>query len=163
MKLLKSIAVLSLASLVAFNANAAEPQNVKQPVKQTVSKEDKNLEQFNQNVKIRLVQRGFTNENNQPVVILVYEVENIGKRAIRSVNWQTILTHNNQAILAYNIPAKFEKALARKAKTNVTLTLPVAVLPQVAQPVLTNKESSVAALAVAQELVLSNGKKIVVK
>ena len=84
MKLLKSLVILGLSSLIAVTTSqAAEKQ-----VPQQTQKRDIALERFNQNVGIHLVSRGLqADKNNQPVVTLTYTIQNKGQNKIRSLNW----------------------------------------------------------------------------
>lgn len=161
MKLLKSLAVIGLSSLLAVTtAQAAEKNNAQQT---TTKKRDVALERFNQNVGLRLVQRGINiAENNQPQVVLTYVVQNKGKNKIKSVEWVSGYTLNNEVFYVHNIPLTFKPALDAGKQIDVTIAIPAAQLPENAQKIFSDRNAAVDAVNGAKNVVFSNGKRIVV-
>lgn len=167
MKLLQSLAILSLSSLFVTNsAIAVEKIQANQKPAQASTqapKKDVKLEQFNKNVGVRFIERGLQqNENNQSVITLTYTIENKGKNKIKSLNWISAYEVNNEAFYLRDIPINFEPALDSGKKINVTITIPVSELPKQARQLFTSKEAHILAVNGAKNVTFSNGKKIVV-
>lgn len=161
MKLLKSLAILGLSSFLVANTTQAAEKD--QPAQAQTQKRDVKLEQFNKNVGIRFTQRGLqAGENNQPVVTLTYVVENRGKNKIKSLNWVSAYEVNNEAFYLHDIPVNFKPALAANQQVEVTVSIPVAQLPEPAQKFFTDREASITSVNGAKNVAFTNGKRIVV-
>jgi len=163
MKLIKSLAVLSFASLIAVNTQAAEVKTpAEKPAQQAVVK-DKNLEKFNRQIELTFTERGIGKQDDKAVAVFKYVVRNKGKAHIKSINWHSVYAVGDQAFFAQDIPVVFEKPLGAKAKTDVTITILLETLPANVQQILSDTKANVRSLNVAKELVFANGSKIVVK
>ena len=162
MKLLKSLAVLSLASFVTLNVQAAEAPKATQPAKQAVKK-DKNLEKFNRFVALTFTERATGTLDGKSVATFKYKVQNKSKSRLKSVTWSAVYAVGEQAFLAQEIPVVFEKPLAPKASTDVTLSVFLDDIPEPARKILLDKSAAVSSLNVAKQLTLTNGTKVVVK
>lgn len=171
MRFLKSLAVFSLVGFMATNAFAAEKTTPKNKVvtEQKMEKEkvmsDADLKQFNKNIAIRLVGRSVAEDaqTKQLISIVQFEVENIGKRNIKNVEWTAIFTVNNQAFYGFEIAAPFNKPLKPKAKESITLNMPFAMLPADVQQIFATKEAEVGTVSVARKLEFTKGAAIVAK
>lgn len=159
MKLFKSLAIATLSSLLFMTANlhATEKNVVK------TQKKDVALERFNQNVGLKFVQRGIrVTEDNQPQVVLKYIVENKGKSKIKSMHWISAYVLNEKVIYTQDIPVEFKPVLAAKAQVEVTLSIPLASMPENVQKIFLDKEASISSINGAKNVFFTNGKKIIV-
>lgn len=159
MKLLKSLVILGLSSLIAVTTSqAAEKQ-----VPQQTQKRDIALERFNQNVEIHLVSRGLqADKNNQPVVTLTYTIQNKGQNKIRSLNWVSAYQIENKIFYVRELPINFEPSLNSKQQIDVTFNVPLSEMPEQAQQLFASREAKISAINGAKNVVFSNGKRIVV-
>ena len=159
MKLLKSLVILGLSSLIAVTTSqAAEKQ-----VPQQTQKRDIALERFNQNVGIHLVSRGLqADKNNQPVVTLTYTIQNKGQNKIRSLNWVYAYQIENKIFYVRELPINFEPSLNSKQQIDVTFNVPLSEMPEQAQQLFASREAKISAINGAKNVVFSNGKRIVV-
>lgn len=161
-----TLLALSVFSLFIFNAQAAEKTQAANTTKAATQQkvaEDPNLKSFNQNVSINLTQRGIATQNNQNIVVLIYEVTNKGKNRIKNLNWSSAFTVNNQVFFIQEIKTKLDKDIASGKKESITVTLPLGNLPEPAKQIFSTNEVSVGHLTVAKQIDFTNGKKIVVK
>ncbi|WP_409500417.1 hypothetical protein ACJ7Z2_00330 [Mannheimia glucosida] len=166
MSIKKMLFTLPVISLLALNVQAAENTNNKAATPQATTqkaKEDPNLAAFNQNVRIQLIQRANAVQNEQNVVVLTYEVSNVGKSKIKNVNWISAFTLNDQAFFFQEVQTQLEKAISAKKKENITVILPFDKLPENAKAVFGKLETPVGHLTVAKQIDFTNGKKIIVK
>ena len=163
MKLIKLLAVLSFASLIAVNTQAAEVKTPAEKPAQQVAVKDKNLEKFNRQIELTFTERGIGKQDDKAVAVFKYVVRNKGKAHIKSINWHSVYAVGDQAFFAQDIPVVFEKPLGAKAKTDVTITILLETLPANVQQILSDTKANVRSLNVAKELVFANGSKIVVK
>ena len=159
MKLLKSLVILGLSSLIAVTTSqAAEKQ-----VPQQTQKRDIALERFNQNVGIHLVSRGLqADKNNQPVVTLTYTIQHKGQNKIRSLNWVSAYQIENKIFYVRELPINFEPSLDSKQQIDVTFNVPLSEMPEQAQQLFASREAKISAINGAKNVVFSNGKRIVV-
>ncbi|WGE31426.1 hypothetical protein NYR60_06010 [Actinobacillus genomosp. 2] len=163
MKLIKSLTALAFASLVTLNTQAAEVKtSAEKPTQQAVVK-DKNLEKFNRQVELTFTERGIGQQDNKAVAVFKYVVRNKGKTHIKSITWHSVYAVGDQGFFAQDIPVVFDKTLGSKAKTDVTISIPLESLPENVRQILSDPKASVRSLNVAKELVFANGAKIVVK
>lgn len=189
MKLLKSLAIISLASLFAFSTAQADTkqsnkkQTTKQTSKQTQKKQNsqkkqnnkKNtkkaptaeeaLKQFNQHLRMRLVGHKVNQgSDGKPQLVLKYEFLNKGNKAIKAVRFIGGVTYNNEVILAQEIPLNFGKT-GLKAKDNVILDLsiPFDKVPEKSRPILMDSTAKVGQKNAAEVLVFTDNTGIVVK
>lgn len=160
MKLIKSLAIVGLSSLLAVSTvQAAE----KTAAKQTAPKQDYALTQFNKNVGLQLIKRGVQiGENNQPVVTLTYMVKNKGKNKIKSINWISGYTINNKTFYVQEIPINFQPALPESRQIEITINIPLNTMPESVQKIFLDKSANIGAINGAKNIVFSNGKKIIV-
>lgn len=170
MSLKKTLLTLSAMSLFAFNVQAAEQpqpakavQNAPAQKQEQKQAEDPNLKAFNQNISINLVQRAVAVQDNQNVVILMYEVTNKGKNRIKNLNWISAFTVENQIFFVQEVQTQLDKPISVKKKENITVSFPLDTLPDPVKQVFTNKEVPVGHLTIAKQIDFTNGKKIVVK
>ena len=140
MKLLKSLVILGLSSLIAVTTSqAAEKQ-----VPQQTQKRDIALERFNQNVGIHLVSRGLqADKNNQPVVTLTYTIQNKGQNKIRSLNWVSAYQIENKIFYVRELPINFEPSLDSKQQIDVTFNVPLSEMPEQAQQLFASREAKI--------------------
>lgn len=124
---------------------------------------DADLNAFNKNVKINLIQRGMAKQDNQDVVVLTYEVNNIGRNRIKNLNWISAFTINEQVFFVQEIQTELEKAISSKKKENITVILPLNTLPENVKPAFVSLETPIGHLTVAKQIDFTNGKKIEVK
>ena len=160
MKLIKSLAIVGLSSLLAVSTvQAAE----KTAAKQTTAKQDYALTQFNKNVGLQLVKRGIQiGENNQSVATLTYLVQNKGKNKIKSINWISGYTINNKTFYVQEIPINFQPALPESRQIEITINIPLNTMPESVQKIFLDKSANIGAINGAKNIVFSNGKKIIV-
>ena len=159
MKLLKSLVILGLSSLIAVTTSqAAEKQ-----VPQQTQKRDIALERFNQNVGIYLISRGLqTDQNNQPMVTLTYTLQNKGKNKIKSLHWVSAYQIENNTFYVRELPINFEPLLNSKQQIDVTFNVPLSEMPEQAQQLFASREAKISAINGAKNVAFSNGKRIVV-
>ncbi|HGO5853563.1 TPA: hypothetical protein ACK3JH_000409 [Mannheimia haemolytica] len=166
MSIKKILFTLPVISLLALNVQAAENTTNKAATPQATTqkaKEDPNLAAFNRNVRIQLIQRANAVQNEQNVVVLTYEVSNVGKSKIKNVNWISAFTLNDEVFFLQEIQTQLEKAISAKKKENITVILPFDKLPENAKAVFGKLETPVGHLTVAKQIDFTNGKKIIVK
>ena len=165
MKLLKSLAILGLSSLFVVNTAQAteQKQETAQQTQKQPQKRDIALERFNQNVGIRFVSRGLQpGENNQPVVTLTYSVQNKGKNKIKSMSWISAYQVDNEVIYGYEHAVNFKPVLAPKQQVDVTISIPLAEMPEQAQKFFSSREVNIESVNGAKNVAFTNGKRIVV-
>lgn len=163
MKLLKYVA--SIALLFAL-----QPLQAKTTAQAPVTQEQKqqlNLKKFNDSVKIRYLERGLMqDQNNQPILQFRYEIENVSKKlAIQELNWVMAFIYNNQVIVAQNVPLKLSKKEALKAQTKMplVLNLPLNTLPADVQKIMLDGKADLRAISGAKSIIFTNGSKIIVE
>lgn len=185
MKLLKSLAIISLASLFAFSTAQADTKQKqkKQTTKQTQKKQtnqkkqntkkntkkaptaEESLKQFNQHLKMRLAaHRVIQGSDGKPLLVLKYEFLNKGNKAIKAVRFVGGITYNNEVILAQEIPLNFGKT-GLKAHEHVVLDLsiPFDKVPEKSRPILMDSSAKVGQKNAAEVLVFTDNTGIVVK
>lgn len=166
MSIKKMLFTLPVISLLALNVQAAENTNNKAATPQATTqkaKEDPNLAAFNQNVRIQLIQRANAVQNEQNVVVLTYEVSNVGKSKIKNVNWISAFTLNDEVFFLQEVQTQLDQAISAKKKENITVILPFDKLPENVKAVFGKLETPVGHLTVAKQIDFTNGKKIIVK
>lgn len=166
MSIKKILFTLPVISLLALNVQAAEKTNNKATTPQATTqkaKEDPNLAAFNRNVRINLLQRGNATQDNPNVVVLTYEVSNIGKNRIKNLNWVSAFTLNDEVFFLQEVQTQLDQAISAKKKENITVILPFDKLPENAKAVFGSLESPVGHLTIAKQIDFTNGKKITVK
>lgn len=166
MSIKKMLFTLPVISLLALNVQAAEKTNNKAATPQVTTqkaKEDPNLAAFNQNVRIQLIQRANAVQNEQNVVVLTYEVSNVGKSKIKNVNWISAFTLNDEVFFLQEVQTQLDQAISAKKKENITVILPFDKLPENVKAVFGKLETPVGHLTVAKQIDFTNGKKIIVK
>ncbi len=160
MKLIKSLAIVGLASLLTVTTAQAAEKTV---TKQTTQKQDYALSQFNKNIGLQLIKRGVQiGENNQPLVTLTYMIQNKGKNKIKSINWISGYTIDNKTFYVQEIPVNFQPPLPGQRQMEITINLPLNTMPESAQKIFLDKSANIGAINGAKNVVFSNGKKIVV-
>lgn len=158
MKLLKSLVILGLSSLIVTTSQAAEKKAPQQTQKRDIA-----LERFNQNVGIYLISRGLqTDQNNQPMVTLTYTLQNKGKNKIKSLHWVSAYQIENNTFYVREFPINFEPLLNSKQQIDVTFNVPLSEMPEQAQQLFASREAKISAINGAKNVVFSNGKRIVV-
>lgn len=164
MKLLKSLVILGLSSLIAVTTSqAAEKKAAEKQAPQQTQKRDIALERFNQNVGIYLISRGLqTDQNNQPMVTLTYTLQNKGKNKIKSLHWVSAYQIENKIFYVRELPINFEPSLDSKQQIDVTFNVPLSEMPEQAQQLFASREAKISAINGAKNVVFSNGKRIVV-
>lgn len=164
MKLLKSLVILGLSSLIAVTTSqAAEKKAAEKQAPQQTQKRDIALERFNQNVGIYLISRGLqTDQNNQPMVTLTYTLQNKGKNKIKSLHWVSAYQIENNTFYVRELPINFEPLLNSKQQIDVTFNVPLSEMPEQAQQLFASREAKISAINGAKNVVFSNGKRIVV-
>lgn len=164
MKLLKSLVILGLSSLIAVTTSqAAEKKAAEKQAPQQTQKRDIALERFNQNVGIYLISRGLqTDQNNQPMVTLTYTLQNKGKNKIKSLHWVSAYQIENNTFYVRELPINFEPSLNSKQQIDVTFNVPLSEMPEQAQQLFANREAKISVINGAKNVVFSNGKRIVV-
>lgn len=125
--------------------------------------EHQDLNEFNQNVGIKLTQRNTATENDQPIVILTYEVTNRGQDHIQNLNWLSAFTVDNQIFFVQEIQTNLDKAITSKQAENITVVLPFNQLPDNAKSIFATPEIPIGHLTVAKQIDFTNGKQIIVK
>lgn len=166
MSIKKILFTLPVISLLALNVQAAENTNNKAATPQATTqkaKEDPNLAAFNRNVRIQLIQRANAVQNEQNVVVLTYEVSNVGKSKIKNVNWISAFTLNDEVFFLQEVQTQLDQAISAKKKENITVILPFDKLPENAKAAFGKLETPVGHLTVAKQIDFTNGKKIIVK
>lgn len=165
MTFIKTLASALLVSTLAFGTAVAAEQKAPAQSKAAAAKNDRALKQFNDSVRVALVNRQLAkDQKGQDVVVLGYEVENKNaKRDIRSVNFISVYTVNGNAVWGQEMPVKFEQPLKRKTKITISALVPLASIPEQARPHFTNLQVPIGSINGAKELVFTNGAKIVVK
>lgn len=159
MKLLKSLVILGLSSLIAVTTSQAAEKKAPQQTQ----KRDIALERFNQNVGIYLISRGLqTDQNNQPMVTLTYTLQNKGKNKIKSLHWVSAYQIENNTFYVREFPINFEPLLNSKQQIDVTFNVPLSEMPEQAQQLFANREAKISVINGAKNVVFSNGKRIVV-
>lgn len=159
MKLLKSLVILGLSSLIAVTTSQAAEKKAPQQTQ----KRDIALERFNQNVGIYLISRGLqTDQNNQPMVTLTYTLQNKGKNKIKSLHWVSAYQIENNTFYVREFPINFEPLLNSKQQIDVTFNVPLSEMPEQAQQLFSNREAKISIINGAKNVVFSNGKRIVV-
>lgn len=159
MKLLKSLVILGLSSLIAVTTSQAAEKKAQQQTQ----KRDIALERFNQNVGIYLISRGLqTDQNNQPMVTLTYTLQNKGKNKIKSLHWVSAYQIENNTFYVRELPINFEPSLNSKQQIDVTFNVPLSEMPEQAQQLFANREAKISVINGAKNVVFSNGKRIVV-
>lgn len=146
------------------NANAKNTSNkaATNPEAQKAA-EDKNLDAFNKNVGIKLVERSIAAQDNQPVAVLNYEVTNRGKNRIKNLNWVSAFTINDQVFFLQEIKTELDKAINAGKMERITVVLPINELPENIRPVFATGETAIGHLTVAKRIDFTNGKNITVK
>lgn len=162
MKILKTVAMISLASLMAMSSMVANAKTT-QPT-QSAQKVDKNLQQFTSNVNIKLTARSLAkDEKNQPVLQFHYEITNKStKRDIKAVNWISALTYNNQVVWMRDVPMAFQTPLKRKTTSKITMNVPAAAFQPEVQQLMMNPKVQIGSVVGAKSLEFTNGTKIIV-
>lgn len=162
MKMLKTVAMISLASVMAINTAVANTKTA-QPAK-SEQKVDKNLQQFTSNVVIKLTARSLgKDEKNQPVLQFHYEITNrSSKNDIKAVNWVSALTYNNQVVWLRDIPMSFQTPLKRKTTSKITMNVPAAAFQPEVQKLMMNPKVQIGSIVGAKSLEFTNGTKIIV-
>lgn len=159
MKLLKSLVILGLSSLIAVTTSQAAEKKAPQQTQ----KRDIALERFNQNVGIYLISRGLqTDQNNQPMVTLTYTLQNKGKNKIKSLHWVSAYQIENNTFYVREFPINFEPLLNSKQQIDVTFNVPLSEMPEQAQQLFASREAKISTINGAKNVVFSNGKRIVV-
>lgn len=131
------------------------------PIQQPTENQDLNA--FNQNVGIKLTQRNTATENDQPIVILAYEVTNRGTEHIQNLNWLSAFTVDNQIFFVQEIQTNLDKVITPAQTENITVILPFNQLPDNAKSIFATPEIPVGHLTAAKQIDFTNGKKIIVK
>lgn len=179
MKLIKSLAVASLAIFVGANTAYAEvakntkqqPAKKQQEAKKQPAKKKsvamtnaQALEAFNKNIGIRLVARDLiTDKQNNKLVSLSYEIENRGNTPIKSVNWVNIYAVGKTVFHQQPLPLQFETPFTGKAKIRLNLELAFSTLSKEAQAVFSDLNQPISSVTIARQIVFANGKQINVK
>lgn len=185
MKLLKSIALISLSSVLAFGtAQAAETKknNQKTQTKQTQQKNtqkkqnqnnkseakaptaEESLKAFNKAFGIRFVgHKVANNAAGKPTLLLKYEFTNKGTKDIRAVKFIGGFTYNNQVIYAQEIPLTFNTPLKSKDQVVLDIAVPLEKVPENARPILLDSNAKLGTLNGAQALVFNDKTGIVIK
>lgn len=168
MLLKKTLFAFTAISLFATNVQANQPTqtaskaaNTQKTVEKTT--EEKSLKAFNQNVSIKLLQRGIEASDNQTLVTLMYEITNKGKNRIKNLHWLSAFTLNEQVFFVQEIQTKLDKAIAAKKTEHIIVKLPLNNLPENIRTIFLSKESPIGHLPVAKQIDFTNGKKIEVK
>lgn len=176
MKLIKSLTVLSLSTLMAFSAYANTQNNQKQPVKKTQttktqSKQTKSapasseqqLKKFTDSISLRFMGIDVSEQNNQPQLNFKYEVQNTSKSSIKTIHWSTTYFRNGQAILVQDVPITFEKPFKPKVSVPLTFSVLWDNLPEIAKEAFLKSEGQVSTEFQAKTIIFWNGTKIEVK
>ena len=185
MKLVKSLALISLSSLLAFGTANAETNQKQQQQKQTQKQQsqkqqqqkqqqkkqnnkalsaEESLKLFNKSFGIRLLGHRVANgTNGKPNLTLKYEYTNKSDKAIGAVKYIGGFTHNNQIIYAQEIPLTFNTPLKAKEKVVLDIVVPFEKVPEAARPILTDNNIKLGTLNGAQALVFSDKTGVVIK
>lgn len=162
MKKTKTLATIALATLFTMSLANADTQQQQPTHKQTINNQD-DLKRFNSNVGIKLTEYGVgQDDQGQTRLFLQYEVENRGKRNIKSVHWVAALAYDGNVIYAQDVPANFEQAIQSKTSQNVVISVLFSALPQAVQQAFSQK-AQLQSVNGAKEVVFTNGSRIVVK
>lgn len=163
MKTLKSLAMIALATLFAFNVQAAEKKsNAK--TQQTQTNQNSDLKKFNDAVQItpKTRQIGQT-QQKQPVLILSYEIANKGKQAIKSLKWIGAYGYQKDIFFQLDVPVTLEKPLRPRSKTVITISIPMDLLPEPAKQIFADFQKPIEVFSIARNITFSNGSQINVK
>lgn len=188
MKLLKSVALISLSSVLAFGtANAetkqtnqkqqskqAQKQNQKQAQKNQKQQNNKNapkaltaeesLKAFNDAFGIRFIGHRVANgDSGKPNLQLKYEFTNKGKKEIRAVKFIGGFTYNNQIIYAQEIPLTFNTPLKATEKVVLDIVVPLEKVPEFSRPILLDSNAKIGTMNGAQALVFTDKTGILIK
>lgn len=192
MKLLKSVALISLSSVLAFGtANAetkqtnqkqqskqtqkqSQKQNQKQAQKNQKQQNNKNapkaltaeesLKAFNDSFGIRFVgHRVANNEEGKPNLLLRYDFTNKGTKEIRAVKFIGVFTYNGQDIYAQEIPLTFDTPFKAKESVSLNIAIPLEKIPEAARPILLDSNAKIGTKNLAQVLVFTDKTGIVLK
>lgn len=165
MTLLKPLMVASLASLIAINVQAAtEKSGSSKSAKTATTQQDSELKKFNEAVGIMPKARQFgQNEENQPMVVITFEVENRGKQPIKSLSWIGAFSYQQTVFFMQEMPINFEEPLTAGAKTDISVSMPLALFPEQAQGIMADLNVPIDILNVARNITFSNGTQINVK
>lgn len=177
MKLLKSMAIISLASLFtlsnayADNNQKQSKQQTKQTQKQTKQSKksteptpEQSLKMFNDSFGIRFVGHKVANDQTgKPQLLLKYEFTNKSNKGVRAVKFIGGFTYNQQMIYAQEVPLTFNTPLKAKEKVVLDIAVPFEKVPEKARPILLDSNAKIGTLNGAQALVFSDKTGILLK
>ncbi|MDH2998694.1 hypothetical protein A1D22_11095 [Pasteurellaceae bacterium LFhippo2] len=161
MKILKTLAVISLSSFLAMNSFAAENKSSQQGTQQQMT--DKNLIAFNKAIKIKLIERKIGNDGQQDFAINIFELENTGNKNIKSLHWTAVYTVDGQPFMSQPIRINSEKPLRTKSKEKLTVQIPLGTVNEQARNIFKDTNASIGVMNRAELIQFSNGSKIEVK
>jgi hypothetical protein len=191
MKMMKTLSLGLLASLVAFNVNAAPAKKATkakttqtQAKKSTVKKAattaaaagagalaakaataaSPELQQFNSAVGLRFYgYRLAKDKNGNDMASFSYTVENKGKTDIQSIQWASIFSAAGKEVWKQDAPLSFKQGLKAGSSVNLAFSVPLKSLSVEAQQAFTGKSGNINVRFQAKNVTFIDGKSIVVE
>ena len=161
MRLLKSLPVIMLSSIVAFSLPAVA-ETSKPAAKKSQQQSDKELKRFASSITLSFNGIELDTSSSQPTVHFKYTLKNISKKEIKKVEWIATYLHNNRAILIQDEPVTLNK-FTPKSSRNLTFSLPFNALPLEAQKVFSDPNNKISIQFQAKSITFTDKSQIIVK
>ncbi|WP_373767378.1 hypothetical protein [Glaesserella sp.] len=145
-------------------ANTKQAQSNKTTQKKNTSKADQSLNNFNKAFGIKLVARNITKDNTgQTFATFTYELENRGKKEIKSAEWISAFTFHQQVLFTQELPLTFTPALKANTTIKTDISIPMAQIPQQVHQILLDTKAPIGVINAAKSLTFTKGSPITVK
>ncbi len=166
----KSLIIASLSAFITMSVQAEvvqiTPKVEEKAIKKspTPTKAERSLKNFTDNLDVKFLGVELSKDSSgQTLVNFQYSAENKSSRNMRIVSWKTSYIHNNKLILLQDTPVSFKDNLKRKTTSLLAFSVPLNGLPQEIQAILTEPNVQITAHIQPQQILFSNGAKILVQ